>query len=138
MNREIKFRAWNIKDNKWVDDFMISPDGAADIYDDEDGGKSGLWEHSEGIWKDLELVEYTGLKDKNGKVIFEGDLVKGHWSPVILQVIYQAPSFVMKQRTKSGTLSKSWCTFDIAPSDNQLYEVIGNIYENPELLEATK
>jgi hypothetical protein len=74
------------------------------------------------------LMQFTGLKDKNGKEIYEGDIVSDDASNRI--VIYQAPEFVLKRTVKANT----WIRFICHPEANQYQEVIGNIYENPELL----
>lgn len=72
--------------------------------------------------------QYTGLTDKNGKMIFEGDIVKRFWSGkmCIYQVDYDNgfASFI-------GRAGMSFTTFDY---DSEEFEVIGNIYDNPELL----
>lgn len=83
------------------------------------------------------LIQFTGLKDKNGLPIYEGDVVRLGWNSEVqpLWVEYQAPGFVMRFKTPSGAKSKSWSTFDVLHSENQFYEVIGNIWESPELLE---
>lgn len=82
-------------------------------------------------YRDLELMQSTGLKDKNGVEIFEGDIVFDRWAngytPVFQNGIYMAynPKNLMQNdpSTQFNIIWKDGC------------EVIGNIYENPELLE---
>lgn len=77
--------------------------------------------------------QYTGLTDKNGKEIYEGDIVS-HGGGKGMAVIYQPPKFVMKEKIKKG-FSACWSEFTLSPDQNQFEEVIGNIYEHGELLD---
>ena len=134
MNREIKFRGWDsvhnrmiysdkhlgfrpFEDNNSFDnyDFNISKKGvyclAYDEYDDDFGG--GVCNET-----DLPIMEYVGLKDKNGVEIYEGDLILIGEKRRKVEVIFKDGSF--------GYLYNGVCI----PFQNQNPEVIGNIYKN--------
>lgn len=142
--REIKFRAFDKETNKMCDVLMIDwRDSTAFIFYDN---KSD-WEKTRERWgaeRDLErlvLVQFTGLKDKNGKEIYEGDIVTA-WRPrpkhlpkdpfkkiqVIGNVVYEPPSFFLITAIYDD---RNWIELE---HNAEPYEIIGNIYENPELL----
>ncbi|PEW66983.1 hypothetical protein CN448_18815 [Bacillus cereus] len=88
--------------------------------------------------EDFKLMQYTGLKDKNGKEIYEGDIVSRHDGGIHFQEEALAEHVV-----KWGNFG--WLPFEIGEGYQkcvygEIYEfiVIGNIYENPELLGASK
>ena len=81
-------------------------------------------------------MQFTGLQDKNGKEIYEGDIVVydrgvGNWTGKRMSTTHtivfseEVFAFVMDYGSSYIKLRKHW---------NYIYEVIGNIYENPELL----
>jgi len=117
--RQIKFRAWD-KENK-------------DMYEwDILSQRSNLLEAIEMDKKELWiLMQYTGLKDSKGKEIYEGDVLrephKGFEPRQILEVFWddEMNSFQSRSIDKQHLYQ--------TPLDND-FEVIGNIYENPELL----
>jgi uncharacterized phage protein (TIGR01671 family) len=134
MSREIKFRAWDNEKKKmylvyaidWSDGEIIS----AHLFDGIEGRK--VYPNKE-MGDDIEFMQYTGLKDKNGKDIFEGDFVQAQTPYSTAQ-----PKLVIWDSKRAGFFLK--CDF-VAYDSKNLYkmsgfkmEVIGNIYENPELV----
>lgn len=120
--REIGYRAWLKKDKKMVEVKSI-----------HFGTKKIMYGYSESShcygnvtckFDDCELMQFTGLTDKNGKQIFEGDIVKLGTGEIRF-VFYGCSSF---RHTNYGKYAKE---FD---HKDKGYEVIGNIYDNPELL----
>jgi uncharacterized phage protein (TIGR01671 family) len=135
--REIKFRAWekNLKEIIPVDSIsfgsrMINTNSAWRFFDE------------------IELMQYTGLEDKNGKEIYEGDIVSTE-SYETAMMKHWGKDFESKQKHYGIRYERaSFRLYDlktdlwIAVLDHHVMskveslEVIGNIYENPELLEG--
>ena len=118
--REIKFRAWSPSKRIWRADWSISEYGEV------------LDLNKTRMDPDLILVEYTGLKDKNRKEIYEGDIVeyidKGSlMESGVYRVVYKEGAFRPISELYHPRWPRGW-------SAEQTCKVIGNIYENPELL----
>ena len=121
-NREIKFRVWNVNSETFVDQFE------ARIYIwgyvECDDGKEWI-EPSKGS---IVIEQFTGLKDKNGKEIYEGDIIhhgQEETSGEKNEVIFQNGEFGM--RWQSQSLWHISC-------DSHFFEIIGNVHENAGLL----
>ena len=118
MNRKIKFRAWDKHLNKLIP--LLNETLSSAINDDE----QERWD----------VMQYTGLKDKNGKEIYEGDKIKFKYNTYKFGLI-EAVGIVTCESLADG------CYVKISEINSQKLdfmlrdiEVIGNIYETPELL----
>lgn len=106
--REIKFRAWDLVEKQMNGDVQNS----RQVY---------TFFHS----TEYVLMQYTGLKDKNGKEIYEGDILKTNFGRTAAVVWYRRGFFVDAPEHPEGVTDfLVW----------EQSEIIGNIYENPELL----
>ena len=123
--REIKFRAW-VKDRKEIFEVILINYVTKKVtYLFERVGDLLNIRHEK--FNDTELMQYTGLKDKNGKEIYEGDIFYTG-SKKILYIVEWIDCGLKGRQIKN----KSWVGLDYWKDD---IEVIGNIYENPELME---
>lgn len=147
MKREIKFRAWDSLENRWyeptfegyrgkIEEIMLSPRGRLTMRTMTELIDESMFPNR------FELMQYTGLHDKNGREIYEGDILK-----------------VTGEDSESYVATVKWFgdegypAFDLAGiPETRFYdanvlatifqggvetcEVIGNIFENPELLEG--
>ena len=121
-NSRFKFRAWDKTEN-------VMSYSDVEMFDDMVGFRFGHFGINVDTVDDIELMQYTGLKDKNGQEIYEGDIVKMYdpYTKTIMttEVIWDDPNcrFAMKY---------TFVDFDFLISDE--IEVIGNVHENTELL----
>ena len=121
--RKIKFRAWDKENEKMMKVSSLSLENK-EIAVRENGTYHFF------RMQNLELMQYTEVKDKNGKEIYEGDIYHVGDKNIRYSVVWFDSGFEGKQlRSTSYAGLKSWAK-DI--------EILGNIYENPELLEENK
>lgn len=138
--REIKFRAWDETTQKnWNIDKWHFEDEYLDLIEP---GVSICDPHIERIWRkqgDVGLMQWTGLKDVNGKPIYEGDIVNVTWSRDDTEGENYAIAYDPNNDGYSAFDFVDWYEdmngLSCAYIDGQI-TVIGNGFENPELLEA--
>lgn len=126
MNREIKFRIW--ADNKFYNKCLV---GNTNNTNDEKWTCPMVWLEKQKEWVHCDngiICQYTGLHDKNGKEIYEGDILKSiQWNNIFL-VKYTGTAFYLYRKGNNGfNKITTW-------NNAEKSEVIGNIYDNPGLL----
>ena len=123
MQDRFRYRVWDKTKNKWLHfDFSTYPTYQYRIWQALTDGET--------------FYQCTGLKDKNGKLIYEGDILGGIYHGYI-EYCDECKCFQLKVKDYGCLACEGdlhWYELVEAEEQNEL-EVIGNIYENPELLE---
>ena len=127
MQDRFKFRVWDETEKN-----MVYFDGI--FYNKKpytEGSSFPQYDSSPHYHKLSDLMQSTGFKDENGKLIYEGDIVQVFHVSGTMQGRYFF-GVVKWNNLKSGFYIEKYGTID----DDDVYKVIGNIYKNPELLEV--
>lgn len=131
MNREILFKAKRIDNGEWVEGYYQKRF-------DLDGSEQHLifWSKSYTVWEYAEidpdtLCQYTGLTDKNGKKIWENDILRiGENAKLMVSWHHFKASWVL---SKKGWMYNHFFGESVEPED---VEAVGNIFDNADLLEV--
>lgn len=116
--RQIKFRAWDKKDKLWLTGWHIGQEGVASEY----GNKV--------------VMQFTGLHDRNEKEIYEGDVVKYKYDSLnecVTEIKYENTTGLYRLGCEVSEKSAINHILGLSESYHTV-EIIGNIYENPDLL----
>ncbi len=139
MEREIKFRAWD-KKNKIMSK-PITINGLA-TWVDHHGLK--YFDEFYSKWENLMWLQYTGLKDKEGKEIYEGDMLREPAKNNYEKINYSAfevffhdgdmadnhIGFQMTRMHNFGAIAGGFCGWKFLPRTTVTFKIIGNIYED--------
>ena len=133
--REIKFRAWDPKEKEMV---QVRAPMVLEMYDDawcvvEYGDEHDCYLNLLASKCGDILMQYTGLKDKNGVEIYEGDVVRDHVGTGTVKYSNENAGF----RVSYGDGKAKWFYDYTLKGERESIEVIGNMYKNPELLEES-
>ena len=122
MSRVLKFRAWDSATGKVSEPFDVKESWGDYLIDFDDYSTDGALDSI--IWE-----QFTGLLDRNGKEIYEGDRIKIEGSDTVYTVEYGRGVWMARFGDESGD---NICLFHYVQKDMVLYaEVIGNIHEPP-------
>lgn len=136
MTRQIIFRGYNLKNQKWLYGYYFINRGLHFICPDGMANPLASWEDF--VVEEESVGEWTGLKDKNGKEIYEGDIVKAPLlDPIFGDILSDAfDNVVISFHNGSFVVAYYKGRHKIYLQDLfDKIEVIGNIYKNKELLE---
>jgi uncharacterized phage protein (TIGR01671 family) len=129
--REIKFRVWN--GAEMVYDVTIGRFGVFYVNPTNNGldpnDSASLTPFNTKYHEDTPVMQYTGLKDKNGKEIYEGDILMGAYKKLPKIVEYIGACFHLVNIKNVGLRH-----FSLSRSSAKSMQKIGNIYQNPELI----
>jgi len=130
--REIKFRAWDGERMHPVEQWQNKSWVAVPI-PTNDGNGGVDWHLEQRKIDDIQLMQYTGLQDKTGRDIFDGDIVECVFATgkEFCKVIEEKGCFWVSQKGMKYLQTEA---HDNLYWHNSECEIIGNIYENPELL----
>lgn len=135
--RDIKFRAWDSFNNRMIQNdrilkiCFVRSDHIPSlvVYSNRNiENHTEIRENDKQYCNEFELMQYTGLKDKNGKDIYEGDILTSAFSKRIVIFDENTCSFMLKDIDLRNEL------FSLTKEKSKNLEIIGNIYENKDLI----
>mgnify|MGYP002769661312 CR=1 FL=1 len=132
MNREILFRAKKVDGSEWIEGYYR--------YIPCINRHSILPTNPKNEQEEYRVIsetvgQYTGLTDKNGKKIFEGDILR-HADETILKTVWNDRKYGFAAQCVKGSVLLKDCKWGLWEFESDEVEVIGNMFDNPELLKG--
>ena len=128
--RDIKFRAWDEKNEMMVTDFYVNGHGSHNCVNGQRGSAFRFDKEGPFFCPKLFVMQFTGLLDRSGVEIYEGDILLNR-TGTRAQALSEGCTYIF-----SGAGGSRWSSYrmpaEFSKPDN--WEVIGNIYQNPELI----
>lgn len=135
--REFKFRAWTESQQKFLSHTKL---GDHYLFLEYEGDKPDvklnilhfiLKYQNDDRQKEFVLQQWTGLKDKNDKEVYEGDIIKLEGSPYIYSIVWNSYQWCISDDTEQLPYDDNLQPFNSVVQERAM--VVGNIFENPEL-----
>lgn len=128
--RPIKFRAWDRTKNRW-----FYPPGMMDSHPGDFSMTGDGRVYIEGVYQDVALCQFTGLTDNNGTEIYEEDIIAdaGGWS---YHVRWNDGAFVRDRSAQLQGMRELHGWERLHQAGTTMMEVIGNIFQNGDLINA--
>ena len=133
-----KFRAWHIHKQIMCEVIRIDFEQGIITLDLETDDNEYYWMETDWSFSDAEIMQYTGCRDKNGIEIYEGDVIKDKYDKIWLVQWYVGAFVITNKIPDSDGQTSTYSHFSNLSNHHFYFEVIGNMWDNPELLEVVE
>ena len=133
-----KFRAWHIHRQIMCEVIRIDFEQEIVTLDLETDDDEYYWMETDWNFSDVEIMQYTGCRDKNGIEIYEGDVIKDKYDKIWLVQWYVGAFVITNKIPDSDGQTSTYSHFSNVSNHHFYFEVIGNVYQDPELLEVVE
>ena len=133
-----KFRAWHIHKQIMCEIIRIDFEQGIITLDLETDDNEYYWMETDWSFSDAEIMQYTGCRDKNGIEIYEGDVIKDKYDKIWLVQWYVGAFVITNKIPDSDGQTSTYSHFSNLSNHHFYFEVIGNMWDNPELLEVVE
>ena len=133
-----KCRAWHINKQIMCEVIRIDFEQGIITLDLETDDDEYYWMETDWNFSDVEIMQYTGCRDKNGIEIYEGDVIKDKYDKIWLVQWYVGAFVITNKIPDSDGQTSTYSHFSNLSNHHFYFEVIGNMWNNPELLEVVE